>query len=152
MSETNIKIDTSGLVGPLNTAVGAMAGMTASINDIKTLLQHILEHTQETRDCVVHMHDSHLHAIDHTCEDRFDVESGSAVLKPTSTAADLILREFQNNIDYDGNGLIYGRDFMISRTDSDCPPQVRQLDALMSRYPNSITWSAYLETLPDNAL
>lgn len=145
----SVNIDTKSVEQPLTAALGALAAITSAVTEMKSLLESIHEYTHETRDCILHLHDAHFHNNRHLCEDRFDVECGSSVLKLGISPGELLNREFQNGIDYDNNGLIYGKDFMISMNDSNCPPIVRELDLLMDIFPKEISWNSYIETLPE---
>jgi hypothetical protein len=61
------------------------------------------------------------------------------------------MQEYVNGEDLDGNGSIFGKDFVIDPDDPDCPRIILNLYTQPSFHPEDYTnmsWSAYLATLP----
>ena len=58
--------------------------------------------------------------------------------------------EYVQRQDKDGNGLIYGYDFIITPTDRDQPLQIRSLTRRISKYLRipMLSWKTYLATTP----
>lgn len=103
----------------------------------------ILEEIQDLDDYQMHVHDSHLHTVQH------DVDDVPATKGPPNTivpAAGILVQEFMGNEDLDSNGAIYGFDFMIDPTDTNKPATLPGLE----QSPDwttpvcVITWQQYL--------
>lgn len=149
-STVNVSVDTSGMQSSLDASLGAMTALATSVNSLTQYMKSIYEHTKVTRDCIVHLHDSHLHSIPHLCEDMFDVAPGSPWLYLPVSLAERLILEYNNNMDYDFNGIIFGKDFMISKTDKSMPPILAQMEFVIkpAKSMKRLSWSAYLATLP----
>lgn len=106
----------------------------------------------EINKVVTHIHDSHLHWKSHAGEDKYDVGIGAAFMPPVTGPIDRLVAEFNNMTDMDGNGLIYGYDFLIDLYDSKYNLVLKELEQTM--HPNRIphikrlSWDLFLETLP----
>lgn len=96
-----------------------------------------------------HLHNAHLHKRDHMCEEKLSDECGGGEA-PSMPAAKLVNEHMGNN-DEDGNGLVYGVDFIINPTDPDKPPMLQKIEQSPDFNPPSgitkMTWSEFLATL-----
>ena len=93
-----------------------------------------------------HDHDSHLHAFPHagvTVPTTIGSDTSSAITPPKAAS---LIAEYMGNQDLDGNGAIYGYDFMIIGTDPEKPNMLKSIEG-MSTWTDpasKITWAAYL--------
>lgn len=146
----NISVDTGGLQESMDASLGAITALSESVKNLEQYMKNIYEHTKTTRDCIVHIHDSHLHSSPHLCEDMFDTPPGSPWLNVPPSLPERLIMEYNNNMDYDFNGLIFGHDFMISKDDPQKPPYLAQMEHVVrpSKKMKRMTWASYLATLP----
>lgn len=151
-STVNVECGASALSEPLNMATTAMTALLTSTQNVEAAVQGLYEYVKEMSNAIVHIHDAHLHSTAHAAEDKYDVESGEYLLPPPMGWADRLLAEYNNNVDHDGNGLIYGKDFIIKSTDTSRPPILDSIDTILASKGGwkgkTITWKAYLATLP----
>jgi len=151
-SSVTVQCGASALSEPLNMAVSALKSLLTSTQNIETNVASMYEYVKEMSNAIVHIHDSHLHGKSHSAEDKYDVESGSYSLPMPMGWGDRLIAEYNNNMDHDSNGLIYGKDFMISSSDSSRPPILDSIDTILSSKGGwsgkTISWKAYLATLP----
>ena len=102
-----------------------------------------------------HVHGAHLHCKTHTCE-TIPTTCGKPMHcggGSKGSPAAILMGEFMDNVDGDGNGKIYGHDFIIS-DDGDKPTTLVSIEGSADWVtpPLVITWSAYLawHDDPDN--
>ncbi len=149
MSNTIINVDVSKLLNPLKLTAESINFLSNNLNEVQTMLSSISTNTKELKDCLIHIHNSHLHNSPHLCSDKFEAKPGSPLLDSSLSLSDLLIREFQHNVDCDGNGLIYGKDFVIIPNDKNAPPQINELLEIIDFNYNQISWDSYKQTLPD---
>lgn len=152
-TSVNVSCGAAGLSSSLESISGGFAALLQSSLNIEQSLKDMYEDIKETRDAVVHIHDAHMHGTNHAGEDRFDVGVGGALLPAPAGPSDRLISEFNNNMDYDDNGLIYGKDFIIDENDEDLPQTVRDMHVSMARLPRiTMSWQDYLDTIPSEDL
>ena len=73
---------------------------------------------------IIHIHQNHLHGKKHNVSQQLDpgLKSGCSDL----TALDRLLREIETQYDYDGNGLVYGDDFIFPELDPNIPKAIQE--------------------------
>lgn len=154
MSTTiNVSADTSKLEETLSSSSEAISKLSEDTEDIVEYLKQIHENIQIIHDCIVHYHDAHLHPLIHFCEDRFDVGMGSPLLVTGLSLPQALVSEYNDNFDYDSNGLIYGFDFKINHRDDNRPPLLNSFDSIFN-HPSfkrnlvNLSWADYLKTVP----
>lgn len=152
MGDVNISIDTSGISSSISSASGMLSLIGSSTASMSSSIDNLAESIKEMVDAVIHMHDAHFHFLGHASEQRWDVGQGGFILPPPTGFGDKLAGEFNNSVDLDLNGLIYGRDFIIDVDDPNCPPSVRNIFETVPRKKRmtlkKISWKSYLATLP----
>jgi len=102
---------------------------------------------------ISHIHDAHLHSKPHKCDELEGISGGPYfVLPPDETS--ILMSEYNNLIDKDENGMVYGIDFIIDDTDESCPNVLREHQAHMSEDDKNgltiLSWDDYLQSCPWN--
>ncbi len=137
------------LISPVN-------GIYSTTNEILDVLLRIEQICIEIRDYTYqmlelheHVHYSHWHGRTHYADEGVHVQDGTVFIPPFQDEASILIAEYQNHIDRDDNGLIYGYDFVISDNDPHKPMSLRSLDFIMENngdpIPSSkMSWSSYI--------
>jgi len=127
------------------------SGMSNSVHIINATLIELRDLTKNIYDLTKHIHDSHWHGTTH-CVEEFD-NIGSAFVDVVDESS-LLMNEFNNRLDKDGNELIFGFDFIIDKEDINCPPSLRSVESSLiydnMDIPEKISWEKYKSTLPWN--
>lgn len=97
-----------------------------------------------------HLHKQHQHPKSHNASLK-DSSLGSKFISMAQPAV-YLMQEWTTNTDVDGNGRIYGRDFMISNTDPEKPMMLKGIEESESwRNPtgpgSKITYAEYLQSI-----
>ena len=135
-SVINIRENTSQII----TALGRVEAVCISIRDT---MENMLQ-AQE------HIHYSHWHGKTHYAEDGVNVEDGMIFIPDTPDESSILVGEYQNRIDKDENGLIYGIDFIITNEDPEKPMSLRSVDDQMLNNGDSppsvqMRWADYMQ-------
>lgn len=140
------------LIGPLTSTVSMMTQVLEATKNIESKLGNMYEHLFEMTDVILHIHDAHLHWKDHFGEDKYDVGIGAALMSPPVGHADRLITEYNNMTDMDGNGLIFGKDFVIDSRDEKYPIMLKSVTEIIPysklKYIKKISWATYLKSLP----
>lgn len=116
----------------LATFVGQMSEAWFNINAATQGVMYILWNMYPI---MHHLHKAHVHLLtypDHLAEDRSTIKFGGPNKCLYSTWAQRLAYELLNNTDRDGNGLIYGKDFIIDPSDPDKPRLLRACEKSIS--------------------
>lgn len=131
----------------------------ADFSSIAPLLSQMADNIEKTTnylkelvDISSHLHDAHWHGVVHA-SDNIDIESGPPFVPIPSDEVSFLLSEFNNKLDKDDNGLVYGIDFLIDSKDPMCPQQLRYVEQIITsedkELPNTLlNWEDYLKTAP----
>ena len=94
-----------------------------------------------------HMHGSHLHRYNHVCSE-IPSSCGDFGGGYGTPFAGVLIAEFMGGEDLDNNGMIYGKDFMISDGE-DKPPMLKAIEAGPDwvEPTNSMTWTQMMNSL-----
>jgi hypothetical protein len=119
--------------------------MSKSIDETRSVLEELIEIS-------LHIHDSHWHGVVHTAE-MLSGESGGAFIPIPSDEVSFLLSEFNNKLDKDDNGLVYGIDFLIDSQDPLCPQSLRYVEQTLIHEKKVLptvlmNWDEYLKTVP----
>ena len=140
------------LIAPLTSTLNMMTQVLEATKNIESKLGNMYEHLFEMADVIIHIHDAHLHWKDHFGEDKYDVGIGAALMPPPVGHADRLITEYNNMTDMDGNGLIFGKDFIIDPKDEQYPIMLKSVTELIPfaklKYIKRISWTTYLKSLP----
>lgn len=148
----------------------ALSHSIHAFNLITTQLDEIIEITYQATiplnimaQIAVHLHDSHFHFMPHDYYQFYRIHDLYGNIKETNIhyeytrshdigifrAAQMLHFESNMNYDFDGNDLIYNRDFIINPHDKNRPPEI----IFMENYPGynwhlpMIMWDEYLQTI-----
>lgn len=146
---TNISCNAGSLLSILQAIYGKTSDLVDRFDRKIELLEHIYEETKEIRHAVVHFHDSHSHETYHYAEERWSPPPGGALLPVYAGPVDRLVWEYNNSMDYDDNGLIFGRDFIIDPNDSSIPKALKTIYYSLDKIPGTVmSWDDYLGTVP----
>lgn len=135
----------------LAAVLGAMTSVIDSLKNIEDYTKALSDDIQEITKVAKHYHDSHLHTYAHDGTDQYDVPMGKAILPTPNTPADKVMTEYNTNVDMDGNGLIYGKDFVF-KTTSEIPRVIQTVNDKLLRentIKTKMTFDAYLKSVPN---
>ena len=130
--------------------------MTTNINStlgrIETICTSLRDLMDNMLDMQEHIHDAHWHGSTHYAEQGVNVEPGKIFIPPKVDESSILNGEYQNKADKDGNGLIYGYDFVISNDDPEKPLPLRGVDDMMlangDPQPSvKMTWQDYMSSI-----
>jgi len=137
--------------------VADLQGLTTILNDTMLRVEDMCITIKDMMDSLIeiqdHVHSSHEHPKGHYAEQGVKVEYGTYFLAPRPDESAMLVNEYNNSLDKDDNGLIYGKDFIITDTDPKKPQILRGIELLMlnegKELPETeMMWDDYLETLP----
>ncbi len=103
----------------------------------------ITHYIKAVSDIQEHVHESHRHTKPHLTANN-DPGAGAPLAKEKATATALIVED-SGGEDMDGNGYIYGKDFMIDPSDSNCPKMIATIKVI-DFDGDYITWADYLDS------
>jgi len=123
----------------------ALSKILKTLDDIKLLLE-------DTFEVDLHVHDAHWHGVLHDSS-VLSGESGKMFIPIVTDEVSFLLSEMNNKLDKDGNGLIFGIDFLINPEDPMCPQPLRNIELILSNDGQDIpsvklSWFGYISTLP----
>jgi len=121
------------------------------LGQINTTLKSIKYDVDELIEVSLHIHDAHWHGKVHHSED-LNGESGRPFIPIPTDEVSFLLSEYNNKIDKDENGLVYGLDFIIDSKDPLCPQVLRHIEntlTIAKEVPKvKMKWKDYLKTVP----
>jgi len=122
-----------------------LSKVSSSLDDIKVLLE-------DTFEVALHVHDAHWHGVLHE-SNVLSGESGGLFMPIVTDEVSYLLSEMNNKLDKDGNGLIFGIDFLINPEDPMCPQPLRNIELILLNDDQPIpsvklSWFGYISTLP----
>jgi len=107
-----------------------------------------------------HIHNDHYHSVPHMVDEGLsnDQENmtndyiqpirNGCVFSPIISPPNILLQEFISNLDLDGNGMVYGTDFMIPNSDSQKPYILKTIEKMPEwTIPHPLVTMTYLEYL-----
>lgn len=130
-------------------------GNDAELNSIEEQLNELNEKVEtlktdvgQNTHYIEHFHQQHLHNYPHKVEEMDDRE-GAVNIAMIPDAATVLAQEYQSGRDVDGNGLIYGVDFTIDRTDPNKPLllQIIENNENWKEPELKVTFIEYLESM-----
>lgn len=147
----NVQCSAVKLLSPLQGVMHATNTMSETLLRIESICTEIRDVMVNVLDLQEHLHDSHWHGITHFAEEGVNVENGHIFIPPIQDESSILIIEYQNKIDKDANGLIYGYDFIIDDDDPQKPMSLKMLEELMVANEDPIPsikfkWQDYLQT------
>jgi hypothetical protein len=139
------------LAQPIKILIGQLTGLLQVTLTLDEKIQTMADQFETVYKITKHIHDSHLHPFPHEAQDEYEVQMGGNVYPDFIGPADRLITEFNNSVDVDGNGLIYGVDFIINSDDQDKPCTLDDLEMAISQEclnrMAKLSWKEFLETL-----
>lgn len=135
----------------LDAVLGALVGIVDNIQSVEAYTKQLASHMEQIKQVITHYHDSHLHPIAHDGHEIYNVPVGRAIMPMPITPADKIMSEYNTGYDSDGNGLIYGRDFIFIKSDS-LPKMISPINDMLidqNKIRRRLTYNEYLDTIPN---
>lgn len=149
----NVSCGAEKLLPTLMSSATMMVELVESTKVMEQKMVEMYDYLSTMSEIITHIHDAHLHWKQHTGEDKYDVGIGSIITAPLIGPVDRLLSEYNNSTDMDGNGLIFGKDFIIDEKDENYNDNLKNVTNLIPRNKlkllKKISWSTYLMSVPD---
>lgn len=148
-SEKKLTCKAGNIQTSINGIMGSMSSMIENVMLTRIATEKLVELTEDLKKILEHYHKSHLHPLTHEDGNNYDTESGAAFMSNPTTPAEKLIMEFNTNMDSDGNGLIFGKDFKL--TGEDIPKLVKQVNDTLDdkKISRKLSYSNYINTIPN---